>query len=920
MRKKHIILSIICLIASIKLSAQDSVYLAISAKWHTTYSVGINEHVNITNDKNGAIYVATHQEQGNGKIAVVGRLDQKGGFVWKNAVQLKGKKEGYSIVYATAITLDNKGNLIVFGRIRNQCLFTSTDSASEVLFTPEQKEHAFVAKYNPDGKLLWVKTVISGGDEFLIGSASVDRKGNIYFSGTQIIKIRKQNEILNDPSILAGKLDASGNQIWIKKINGEGRDMAVGSAIDKKGNYYLAGVFEKRIQIEKDSLQSRGSKNNSFLASFTPDGNLTWTLQPEQKSGCNIQTIAIDAKDRLYFAGEFWDTLRFENHSKYIVSKKTKNIFVASCNKNGEISWLQKITDKWHTTEYVGLKQMKVGRDGFLYLSGCAYEMSVTLANNEVQGFKQLYGKDGKALEGFVLKYDLKGNALWLRIVSGNYDQIISDIVINENSDITISGNFTVHLDFKNNRNTSKNNVFFAHSTAADLASTSVDKAEFERIQEEVRRKSINHTTCSCEEYTIPPSINFYSLPLTSLVGKDALQKETRFFMSDSILSQLIAKNIQPSGGAPHEKFYSIDLAAYTPIQFKPSANAIGINLTPCELKEGKFTVIHTAFTSYHPIKNTFPEFDENSFKGTGKEYFDIAYTLSSLKANGILNNFIGEGDDHEVLDFIKRLNKKYKLKLDYYAEDIEEQIARSGKDIDLAAEIYNFYLKPLEGKADTLPNDFLNRFSRMFYYSGQTYSVEEIKDMIHPQCWATLQVKRFKIEFSPKLINSESPWAMYKVDQLKWSNREGIHFKETEIEDFCMAPFSIGNTGIKVGINKAYPDLSVAVNILKKNNQYLSERMPYGKYQMLNIPTQFTGIYAWETDIEIPFEKEILHAKGFDFFISNNEITGFIRLSPSTSFSSDNFIKHLSGLGFVNVKKIEDKDFWVFSFSYRGV
>jgi hypothetical protein len=120
------------------------------------------------------------------------------------------------------------------------------------------------------------------------------------------------------------------------------------------------------------------------------------------------------------------------------------------------------------------------------------------------------------------------------------------------------------------------------------------------------------------------------------------------------------------------------------------------------------------------------------------------------------------------------------------------------------------------------------------------------------------------------------------------------------------------------VSISKAYPDLSPFVNTITLN---VPSEFPYGpqfEYESLdNNSPEFIGIYANECEVQIPFGKQNIKARGVDFLISNQEIKGWLEVKPTNSFSKDDVAKRLAELHFTNVKVKESAELWVFKFDY---
>lgn len=913
--------------------SQDSIYLALSPQWNKTYWFGSKgeNSVSLAKDKNDNVYMATYHRLWGERLdtalfvhkanydesisAAVIKHDARGKILWVNSVVSQETRSE-----ATSIALDSKGNVVVVGIIRGKGLFTSTDTTAEITLSLEKKEHSFVAKYNPAGKLLWVKTFLEGEpDQFSrnsISSISIDRKDNIYFCGTRFIPIKEKGSINFDASILIGKLDATGMLVWEQIVNSGARDAGVQGVLDSKGYFYAGAIFNKSILVGADSLKPFPKGENSFVVKVGPTGKVIWTLCPKPAGTVSLGALAIDKQDRLYMAGEFWDTLRVANYPGYLISKARKNLFVACFTGKGQLSWMKRSTEEWHPSSYNRIKQLRVGDDGFLYLSGSALGMSVRTLNVELNSglneFKYTTGEKFMGSEGFIIQYDLSGNTRWMRIVSGKGEQIISDFVVNKNSDLSITGNFSHHLDFKNSSVETLATVFYTHVPASTLRDTGPDKIMLARQQEEQRRTSILMTDCSCEEYAEKQAGYRAFTPVSSLLSEDYDKALLNAIIADTAFSHLFAYNLQG-----HNGYYNFNVSAFKPIRIKltqkvnDDPSAITLDLTPCEMKQEKFLSVRASFHGTYPLDEI--QYDEE-FNGSGIEYFNLMLAHYELGIEGVLGNFTFSFEDEyteeELEPFIAYLNKKFKLTIKSSREsNLTTQLEATGKEIDLAGEVYNFFLKPLEGPDKKPTKAFDDRMQKLFQpHEGQGIdyrSAEWFKmNYVDPRYQGSADVKRFKIDFPPSLINSESPWAMFRVRELEWSSQTGLLVDYRYLDQFCMRPFSIGATGVGISITgKIFPDISSRVNTLTDHHDYEIPVVPYGFYERLHtIAPSFTGVYAKEFDITIPVNNQRAILKGFDLLISGQEITGWLQVRGNNNFTMDELLKRLRELQFKDV------------------
>ncbi|HRE11636.1 MAG TPA: SBBP repeat-containing protein, partial [Ignavibacteria bacterium] len=158
------------------------------------------------------------------------KFGEDGDFIW--AVRYDGP--GHNIDQATAITIDNAGNVYVTGWSRS-----GSDYGSEDYCT---------IKYNNNGQQLWVARydgAVGSADCYYYDYANaivVDNAGNVYVTGESW-----GNDDLNG-DYLTVKYNANGVLQWAKRYNGPSskNDKALSIGLDANNNVYVTGGSEQQ--------------------------------------------------------------------------------------------------------------------------------------------------------------------------------------------------------------------------------------------------------------------------------------------------------------------------------------------------------------------------------------------------------------------------------------------------------------------------------------------------------------------------------------------------------------------------------------------------------------------------------------------------------------------------------------------------
>ncbi len=138
------------------------------------------------------------------------------------------------------IAVDGKGNVYLTGE------FTGTATFGEFTLTSNKLMDFFIAKVDPKGKFLWVRS--GGGSKIDRGYAiTVDDAGNSYVTGHYESTDAKFEEVSlpnsGDYDIFVAKYNPSGKMLWIKTAGGKGYDYGHGIAVDSLGNLFVTGAL-----------------------------------------------------------------------------------------------------------------------------------------------------------------------------------------------------------------------------------------------------------------------------------------------------------------------------------------------------------------------------------------------------------------------------------------------------------------------------------------------------------------------------------------------------------------------------------------------------------------------------------------------------------------------------------------------------
>ena len=174
---------------------------------------------------------------------------------------------------ATAIALDNSGNVYVAGR--------SHGGATQ--------EDYLVIKYGPNGAVKWMRRYDAAGLWDGARGVAVDDSGNVYVTGRSF-----GSGTHGDVATI--KYDSDGNQKWVRRYSSSGYydDGAMDIALDTNGNVIVTGF-----------TTTKGSAFDFLTIKYSPGGSPIFTkgYNGPGDGGDTARGVAVDSQNNVYVTG-----------------------------------------------------------------------------------------------------------------------------------------------------------------------------------------------------------------------------------------------------------------------------------------------------------------------------------------------------------------------------------------------------------------------------------------------------------------------------------------------------------------------------------------------------------------------------------------------------------------------------------------
>jgi uncharacterized delta-60 repeat protein len=245
--------------------------------------------------------------------------------------------------YSYGITSLSDNSTIVTGIFKESAKFGQGES-HETILTSAGNFDIFLARYNPDGTLLWAKCAGGSDEDDGYGIATLSDNSTVVtgvFSGTTTFGQGEPNEtiLITDAGydIFVARYNPSGTLKWVKRAGGYDADRGFGiislsdNSIVVTGEFSISATFGQGELNETILTAEEGI--DIFIARYNPDGTLKWAKRAggllDFDCGFGITTLSDDST---VGTGNFGGTAPFgpgEINETTLTSAGINDIFVA---------------------------------------------------------------------------------------------------------------------------------------------------------------------------------------------------------------------------------------------------------------------------------------------------------------------------------------------------------------------------------------------------------------------------------------------------------------------------------------------------------------------------------------------------------------------------------------------------------------
>lgn len=323
---------------------------------------------------------------------------------------------------AHAVAVDALGNIYVAGS------FQGTLEVGMNVLTAESGEDIFVVKYDTDGGVRWARRFGHGGDQRATAVA-LDPAGNLVvtgdFSGTLDFggaPLTAQGTT----DVFLAKLSAAGDHLFSESLTGAGSERAWAVAVGADGDVVVGGDFD----VDMGGSMIAEGERDIFLIKFSAELEPRWSKHFGQIFEDVLLGIDVSITNEIALTGHSRSPLDFGGEVlPPSGAEANEDAFVAVLDAAGEHVWSRRLGDITAQRGY----DVRFTVDGELLVVG------------SFGGTVDFGGIDHQATSGydaFLVKYDDRGDPLWVRSYGVSGDQQGYRVAVDRDNNVFIAGDF----------------------------------------------------------------------------------------------------------------------------------------------------------------------------------------------------------------------------------------------------------------------------------------------------------------------------------------------------------------------------------------------------------------------------------------------------------------------------------------------
>ncbi len=335
------------------------------------------------------------------------KYDSNGGLLFEKVIG--GKACNHNMV------CDSQGNVIM-----SLAYVGSITIGDITISTTNQGDRFLLAKFSPDGNLLWHKPVETEEESTLTSEMkglTVDTNDNIYIGyGNYMDSFI--DKYAPDGAKLLGIANVNVSRVTSVSVDTEGNIYAAGSCAETDGSFN--GV-----------LVPTNLQYNTFIVKYSPQGVYQWVNFVNDIT-CTTPLVVVRTPDEVYFSSYLFGAYDFGGISAEGPQGMFDDFFLAKLDASGTYQWVREVPGEGRA-EPGKRNALTLDSDGNVYFAGLTGG-TITWGNG-VTTTTPLMSSDA-----MVLKYSPEGTVLMAVTAGGTGYDYADSITLDANGGIYLAG------------------------------------------------------------------------------------------------------------------------------------------------------------------------------------------------------------------------------------------------------------------------------------------------------------------------------------------------------------------------------------------------------------------------------------------------------------------------------------------------
>jgi hypothetical protein len=335
------------------------------------------------------------------------------------------------------VCTDPSGNVIVAGGY-----FAPSMQIGTVTINSLGGGDVFLAKYDPQGNLLWVQTIGGTGLE-VVGGICTSTNGAIFISGsydspalTIATSSLSQQSTIGNFDMFIAQFSTTGGLQWATRVGSTGSETAKGvTYASSTNNVLLTGYYNSpTLGIGPTTLTNTSSGSyDIFVAKY----NATFGTAAGGFStgGANANDYGVSIREdgaNIYVGGSFSPISgSVSTIGASVISNGSQDVFLAKYSNANAFQWVR-TGGSGSTDNFLG---MDIDASGNVYTTGVYLSTPMVIGTTTLTNL-------GLA-DSYIAKYSNAGTLLWANKLSGTGSDFSNDLTLDANNNVFITGYFS---------------------------------------------------------------------------------------------------------------------------------------------------------------------------------------------------------------------------------------------------------------------------------------------------------------------------------------------------------------------------------------------------------------------------------------------------------------------------------------------